>query len=276
VREWPARLVLLGHPLGHTLSPRMQNAALKQAAIPLAFEALDVPRHALEDTLADLRRARAAGNVTIPYKEDVLAACDRLTDAARGVGAVNTFWTAVDGAMVGDNTDAPGFDAAARRLLGAPPPDARVAVLGAGGGAAAVLYALEKWDVAAIRLYSRSVDRAQKLIARFPLLPSTVAASADEAVQGATIIVNATPVGLHDDATPITVDALTSLHASSAVLDLAYRKGETALVRTARARGLRAQDGLPMLLEQGALAFERWFSLEPDREAMWRALAESR
>ena len=276
MREWPARLVLLGHPLGHTLSPRMQNAALTQAAIPVLYEALDVPRHLLAETLAELRRARAAGNVTVPYKEDVLAACDRITDAARAVGAVNTFWTAVDGAMVGDNTDAPGFDAAARRLLGDPARGAVVALLGAGGGAAAVLHALERWGVGAVRLYSRSADRARRLVARFPSLPSTVTASAEDAVQGATIIVNATPVGLHDDATPITVDALNSLSVSSAVLDLAYRKGETALVRAARARGLRAQDGLPMLLEQGALAFERWFSVAPDREAMWRALGEPR
>ena len=276
MKGWPTRLVLLGHPLGHSLSPRLQNAALKQAAIPVSYEALDVPRHALEETLAELRRARAAGNVTIPYKEDVLAACDRITDSARAVGAVNTFWTAVDGAMVGDNTDAAGFDAAARRLLGDPPRGALVAVLGAGGGAAAVLHALERWGVGAVRLYSRSADRARRLVARFPSLPSTVTASAEEAVQGATIIVHATPVGLHDDATPFTVDALHALSASSAVLDLAYRRGETALVRAARARGLRAQDGLPMLVEQGALAFERWFSIVPDREAMWRALGESR
>ena len=276
MREWPGRLVLLGHPLGHSLSPRMHNAALRRAAIPLAYEALDVPRRVLDDTVAELRRVRGAGNVTIPYKEDVLAACDRLTDSAIAVGAVNTFWTAVDGAMVGDNTDAPGFDAAARRLLGVPPTGARVALLGAGGGAAAVLRALEKWDVAALRLYSRSVDRARNLVARFPLLPSTVTASADAAVQGATIIINATPVGLHDDATPITVDALHALSVTSAVLDLAYRPGETALVRAARARGMRAQDGLPMLLEQGALAFERWFNVAPDREAMWQAISEPR
>jgi len=276
MREWPGRLVLLGHPLGHTLSPRMQNAALKQAAIPLVYEALDVPRRAFDDTLAELRRARAAGNVTIPYKENLLAACDRLTDSAIAVGAVNTFWTAVDGAMVGDNTDVPGFEAAVRQLLGAPPADAHVAVLGAGGGAAAVLRALEKWDVAAVRLYSRSTDRARKLVARFPLLPSTVTASADAAVQGATIIINATPVGLHDDATPITVDALDNLSPSTTVLDLTYRPGETALVREARARGMRAHDGLRMLVEQGALAFERWFNIEPDREAMWQAITEPR
>jgi shikimate dehydrogenase len=276
VREWPARLVLLGHPLGHTLSPRFQNAALRKAAIPLEYEALDVPRNALRDTFLELRRTRAAGNVTIPYKEDVLAACDRLTDTARAVGAVNTFWTAVDGETVGDNTDAPAFDVTARRLLGDVPPGAVVALLGAGGGAAAVLHALEGWGVSAIRLYSRTGDRARRLAARFPSLPSTVSASADAAIMGASIIINATPVGLHDDATPVTVDALAGVSTACAVIDLVYRKGETALVRTARARGLRAQDGLSMLVEQGALAFERWFNIEPDREAMWAALGESR
>ena len=115
----PERLVLLGHPLGHSLSPALQNAALRAAGIPLTYEPVDVPRSVLDDTLADLRRKRAAGNVTIPHKEAVRAACDRLTDTARAVGAVNTFWTAVDGALVGDNTDVGGFAAYAGQDPGA-------------------------------------------------------------------------------------------------------------------------------------------------------------
>lgn len=265
----PERLVLLGHPLGHSLSPRMQAAALKSAGIPLSYEPLDVPRHALEETIDELRRSRAAGNVTIPYKEDMLAACDRLTATAAAVGAVNTFWTAVDGALVGDNTDAPGFFTSAIHLLGAPPRGATVGLLGAGGGAAAVLHAMEPWGVTRVLLYSRTMDRARRLADRFKAFPIEVMPTSDAAAQGASFVVNATPVGLKDDAMPVALDALSD---GAAVLDLAYRPGETALVRGARARGLRAQDGLPMLVEQGALAFERWFSRPPDREAMWKAV----
>lgn len=266
--SFPERLVLLGHPLGHSLSPLLQNAALQSAGIPLRYEPLDVPRSVLDDTLADLRRTRAAGNVTIPYKEAVRAACDRLTDTARAVGAVNTFWTAVDGAMVGDNTDVGGFHAAVKALLGTTRENEVVALLGAGGGAAAVLHAMEGWSGARVRVYSRTQQRAEELVQRFKV-PAEVVRSAESAVENATLVVNATPVGLRDDTVPVGVH---SLPKTSAVLDLAYRIGDTAFVRDARARGLRAMDGLTMLLEQGALSFERWFGRAPDREAMWKAI----
>jgi shikimate dehydrogenase len=96
-----------------------------------------------------------------------------------------------------------------------------------------------------------------------------VAESADEAVRDASLVVNATSVGLHDDQLPV---AITALQRQAAVLDLVYRAGETAFVRAARDTGHRAADGLAMLMEQGALAFERWFHVAPDRAAMWRAV----
>jgi shikimate dehydrogenase len=273
VKARPERLALLGHPLGHSLSPRMQNAALLAAGIPLTYEAIDVPRRALSDTVESLRRTRAAGNVTIPYKEDMLAACDRLSPTAIAVGAVNTYWTAIDGALVGDNTDADGFLEAAARLIGTVN-DPIVAVLGAGGGAKAVLHAMNRWEPKEVRLYSRGMDRARALASRFAGLGGIdVVDSAADAARGATIVVNATPIGMNGDEVPVDVGVLNT---DAAVLDLVYRRGETALVRAARARGLRAQDGLTMLVEQGALAFERWFSVRPDREAMWEAVREAR
>lgn len=273
MKDRPGRLVLLGHPLGHALSPRMQNAALRRAGIALTYEPLDVPRRDLEDAVDALRRTRAAGNVTVPYKEDVLVACDRVTDSATAVGAVNTFWTAVDGALVGDNTDAEGFAVAAARVLGGGlPAGATVGLIGAGGGAAAVLHAIKGWDPGAIRLYSRTMERARRLAARFATLRIEVVASAEAAAAGVAVLVNASPVGSTDDATPVRLDALPP---HTVVLDLAYRRGDTPLVRGARARGLRAQDGLAMLVEQGALAFERWFNVQPDREAMWNAVRDA-
>jgi len=272
VNPLPERLVLLGHPLGHSLSPLLQNAALRAAAIPLTYEPVDVPRSVLDDTLADLRRKRAAGNGTLPHKEAVRAACEPLTDTARAVGAVNTFWTAVDGELVGDNTDVGGFTAAARELVGAPRDNEIVALLGAGGAAAAVLHAMEGWAGARVRVYSRTRSRAEELVKRFKT-PAEIMRSAELAVAHATLVVNATPVGLRDDTVPVGVDALAP---DSAVLDLAYRANETAFVRDARARGHKAIDGLTMLVEQGALSFERWFGVAPDRGAMWAAVKSIR
>jgi len=266
VRARPGRLVLLGHPLGHTLSPAIHGAALRSAGIAVEYHALDVPPDALSDTLDRLIAERAAGNVTIPHKGAVAARCTRLTDVARRAGAVNTFWCE-DDALVGDNTDVGGFDASVRELLGGAPRAERVALLGAGGASAGVLTALERWDDADVRLWNRTPARADALAARFPF--ARLVGRLADALANATLVVNATSVGLRDDAHPAAVDALPS---GAAVLDLVYRPGETAWARAARDAGHRASDGLPMLIEQAALAEERWFDATADREAMWQAV----
>lgn len=262
----PRRLVLLGRSLGHSLSPRFQNAALHAAQVPVVYETLDIAASALDDTLEQLAREDAAGNVTIPYKEKVFERCDRVSAAARHAGAVNTFWFE-RGELVGDNTDVGGFEAATRELVGSEPHNAIVGVLGAGGAAAAVLTAVETWNGCTALVHNRTAQRAAALCARF----STVAQPADvvSLTERADLVVNATSVGLRDDALPVD-PAL--LRPETAVLDLVYRVEETALVRASRARGLRAADGLVMLVEQGALAFERWFGFPPDRDAMWASL----
>jgi shikimate dehydrogenase len=262
----PGRLVLLGRSLGHSLSPLFQNAALEKAKLPLRYETLDVPASALDETLEQLAAVGAAGNVTIPYKERVFEACDRLTTIAEQVGAVNTFWFE-RGELVGDNTDVFGFDAAVRSLLARAPSRLIVGVLGAGGAAAAVLAAVASWPESRALVFNRTQSRAEALCARF----SSVARLSDveTMVVEADLVVNATSVGLRDDDLPVDP---ASLRSEASVLDLVYRHGETAWVRAARARGLRAADGLVMLVEQGAEAFERWFGFPPDRDAMWGAV----
>lgn len=269
MRELPGRLVLLGHPVAHSLSPVFQNAALVAAGLPLQYEALDVAPTELPAMVGLLADARAAGNVTVPHKEAVYAWCQRRTPLAERVGAVNTFWTE-DGGLVGDNTDVGGFDAAVERLLGRRPSGLTVALLGAGGAAAAVCAAVERWSGSRVLVNARRPERAEQLAARFPETTRT-ARGEMEAIRDADLIVNATPLGLEGTLMPI---APGSIPARAAVLDLTYRRGRTPWVKTCRARGLRADDGLPMLVEQGALAFAKWFGVEPDREAMWRAVRD--
>jgi shikimate dehydrogenase len=262
------RLMLLGHPVSHSLSPRIQNAALEAAGIPARYEALDVEPDAFEETLKGIRQPHVGGNVTVPFKERMHDACDELSSLARRVGAVNTWWVGTDGRLHGDNTDVPGFEAAVHDLLGedATPRDLSVGVLGAGGAAAAVLAAAEAWPGCVVHVYNRTPERARVLCERFR---SNVQAADDVGVvAGADLLVNATSVGLANDAFPID---LALLAPSAAVLDLVYRRGGTAFVRELRARGRRAADGLTMLVEQAAFAFERWFGVTPDRSAMWRA-----
>lgn len=264
----PGRLVLLGHPVAHSLSARFQDAALAAAGIPLRYEALDVEPGDFDAVLADLRAQHAFGNVTVPFKQRMRDACDVLTPLATRVGAVNVFWLDEQQRLVGDNSDVGGFDAAVVGLLGRRPNDITVGVLGAGGAAAAVLTAIESWPECRAHVYNRTPERARILCERF----GSAAQPVDDAgaVGGAQLVVNATSVGLRDDSFPIDPALVAP---GSAVIDLVYRPGETAWVRALRARGHRACDGLTMLVEQGAIAFEQWFGIVPDRSIMRHAVA---
>jgi shikimate dehydrogenase len=265
------RIVLLGHPVAHSLSPRFQNAAIRAAGIDAIYEAIDVPPDQLAATVAALRDTPgSAGNVTVPHKEAMAALCDSLTPLAGRTGAVNTFF--LEGStLVGDNTDVGGFDASARALLGRMPTGLIVGVIGAGGAAAAVLAAVERWPGCGVFVWNRDPSRADRLTSRFGAIARPAALLE---IGTADLVVNATTLGMRDS-DPLPID-LSRLGGDRAVIDLVYRPGETRLVREARARGLRATDGLTMLLEQGALAFERWFGVAPDRGAMRAELASHR
>ena len=267
----PRRVVLLGHPVAHSLSPRIQNAAISAAGIDAYYGAVDVDPPQFDEVVDALKNEDAAGNVTIPFKERMRERCDALSPIARRVGAVNTWWFDDDRKLVGDNTDVGGFDAAARELLGVDRPrDLTVGVLGSGGAAAAVLAAVEAWPGCTVHVYNRTPERARMLCARF----GAAAQPVDDVgvIGGADLVVNATSVGLQGDAMPID---LSLVRRDAVVIDLAYRPGETPFVRALRERGTRAADGIHMLVEQAALAFERWFGLTPDRARMWEALRDS-
>ncbi|MGI8510425.1 MAG: shikimate dehydrogenase [Gemmatimonadaceae bacterium] len=264
----PRRLVLIGHPVAHSLSPRMQSAALAAAGVTATYSALDVAPAQLVASIDRLRTEGAAGNVTIPHKEPVFAMCGRVSEIARLAGAVNTFWFE-DGVLVGTNTDVGGFNHVVRQLMSQHhrPMPVRVAIIGAGGSARAVATAVSRWDGAKATIWSRTAERARELARGYDC--ARAEPDLASAVQGAHLVVNATPIGLHDDLFPAPVDMLAS---DSAVVDLVYRSGATSWVRAVRAHGIVATDGLPMLVEQGALAFECWFGVEPNRRVMWEAV----
>jgi shikimate dehydrogenase len=263
----PGRLVLLGHPVSHSLSPTFQNAALTAAGIPLRYEAVEVPPGLLHVTLDDAKRERWAGNVTVPHKEAVFARCTELTPIARRVQAVNTFRASPAG-IVGHNTDVAGFDTAVLDLLHDSPHGARVGIIGAGGAAAAALAAVAEWPGSTALVSNRNEDRLRALLARFG--PFASATDVGDLARNADIVVNATSLGLHPD-DPLPVD-IGLLRPGCAVLDLVYSPDETRLVREARAAGFRAADGLAMLVGQGAHAFGWWFNQAPDVDVMWRSV----
>ena len=266
----PGRLVLLGHPVSHSLSPTFQNAALAAAGIDLRYEALETPQGLLHVTLDEAKRERWAGNVTVPHKEAVFARCSETTAVAQLVGAVNTFRASASG-ITGHNTDVEGFRTAIRELLGREPAREVFGIVGAGGSAAAAVAAIAGWPGCSALVVNRSTERRDALVARF----SSVARGSDAAEIAGTadVVVNATSLGLRGgDELPIDV---AMLRRDAAVLDLLYSPDETRLVREARARGHRATDGLSMLVAQGAAAFEWWLGVGPDRDVMWRSLGRA-
>jgi shikimate dehydrogenase len=188
---------------------------------------------------------------------------------------VNTFWCD-DGALFGDNTDVGGFVASVSTIAPTLRGGAHVVVLGAGGSAAAVLAGCELLGASRVDLVARTSDRAQALAAAFPDL-AHVADDPFSALAAADLVVNATPIGLEGDRMPVAPSAMRD---DASIVDLTYRRGETPWVLACRARGLAATDGLTMLVEQGALAFSRWFdhrlTASEVRTLIWDAIGERR
>ncbi len=268
----PSRLVILGHPVSHSLSPIFQSAALRDAGLSIAYDREDVAPDRLADALATLAAEGAGGNITIPHKEAAVALVTRCTPVARRIGAVNTFWTE-HGALVGHNTDVDGAAATIRALLpgdAASARDTSVVLFGAGGSAAATLVALHDLGYRKVAIVARTLARARALSERLAIPARVVSYDAmEEAVGNAGLVINATPVGLHGDAFPV---AIASLPARCAAFDLVYRPGLTPWIAACREAGLLAEDGLRMLIEQGAASFEAWFNVPAPRAAMWHAL----
>lgn len=268
--DLPGRLVLLGHPVSHSLSPVFQNAALRDAGIALEYEAIDVPPGALAGVLEEAKAGRWAGNVTVPHKEAVWAACTHVTDVAARAEAINAFRASPSG-IEGHNTDVEGVSGAIRSLLARPPADMTFGVIGAGGAAAAVLAAIERWPGCTAIVANRGQERLNRLVERFSSVAR--AGDVDEIVKRSTFVINATSLGLREG-DDLPVDPA-RLRPDVPLLDLVYTRNETRLVREARASGIRASDGLAMLVVQGAAAFTWWFGRSPDTGLMWRAARES-
>lgn len=284
------RLGLVGYPLEHSLSPRIHQAALR--ALNLEGEYRLFPLIADQDLpqnmfalLARLRRGEIQGlNVTVPYKQVVIPYVDRLTPAAAAVGAVNTLYCQ-DQQLIGENTDVPGFLADLQRFLGdgqsLNPVDKQALVLGAGGSARAVVYALcsQGWQVS---LAARRVEQVRELAESLEIPangPGIQVVAYD--LQGLTaaneqicLLVNTTPLGMWPrvDASPWLAGV--PLPSQAWVYDLIYNPAQTKFLQQANQAGLQTSNGIGMLVEQAALAFECWTGSQAPRQAMFSAVSE--
>ncbi len=287
-------LGLIGHPLEHSLSPQLHRAALKDSGLEGDYLLYDIPP--LPEGLADLEAliSKLRGddihglNVTIPHKQAVISMMDKLTPVANAVGAVNTILRRKN-CLVGDNTDVMGFMADLHRQVPGwsilnQKKNRTALVLGAGGSARAVVYALASsgWSV---RVAARRLKQAERLIEDInrnsagqvlDIIPLTfeknliLYASSD-----CQLVVNATPVGMFPNVNTNPWPVGAAYPKNAFIYDLVYNPAETFLIREARQAGLSAANGAGMLVEQAALAFETWTGKPAPKEIMHEVMVNS-
>ena len=279
-REDPAiRLGVFGDPIAHSVSPQMQNAALKECGIESRYARFEIRPNELAQALYLLPRLGFHGiNLTVPHKVAALDLVHELDESAGNAGAVNTI--RVEGEkLVGFNTDGRGFSRAIREEFAVDLRELRVLLLGAGGGAGQAIArqcALEKCE--RLALVNRTLEKAEALVAdlgrKFPTA-GVEAVAWNEDVLGREIaksdlVVNATSLGMKEADPPVLSASLLAPHLM--VYDAIYNPARTPLLQASAEAGARGANGLSMLLHQGALAFEIWFDQEAPLEAMRAAL----
>src|ERR687896_551390 len=265
-------LALIGHPVGHSLSPAMHNAAFVADGLDFVYICLDVDLHELPAAVRGLAALKVRGfNVTMPHKRAMIPLLDELDESARVSGAVNTV-VIEDSGLRGFNTDGGGMMMACREA-GIEPSGKRVLLLGAGGTAAAVAVAFGKAGAGELHIANRSVERAIHLRDK---LHGTgmkgLAVHHLDALPDAEIVVNATPLGMKEgDPMPLPSGYVRE---GRAFCDAVYRPGtQTPLVRLARERDVPVVAGDRMLLYQGVLQQRFWTGREPNVKAMDKAIS---
>ncbi len=274
------RVVLIGHPVAHSLSRAMQQAAFDAAGIPAAYELWDREPAELVETMEALRADDdvLGANVTIPHKEKARALMDRVTEEAHATGAVNTI-TREGTRLVGHNTDVAGFRVALEALVGKQRMPRAAVVLGSGGGARAVVHGLVAEGFQRIVVFNRHLHRAEAMVRFFGRSAAHMELRAmpwhesiiEAELAKSKVLVNASAVGLAGDESPIPGEVIPP---DLLVMDLVYNPRETRFLRDAAAAGCTVQNGELMLLHQGAAAFTLWTGQPAPLELMREKLEE--
>jgi shikimate dehydrogenase len=275
------RAGVIGHPLGHSVSPALFQAAFASAGIDATYEAWDTPPDTLEGRVNSLRAADFLGaNVTVPHKTEIVQLLDGADDVAAKAGAVNTV-VHRDGKLTGYNTDVAGFARSLREDAGFDAKGKRVTLLGSGGAARAVALALIDAGASVIYVVARTPRKIDRMVV--DLKPRTTTGTTItwaywgdgsflRSLDEADLLVNCTPLGTKggdDDGKPVIDPAL--IHPKMTVFDLVYNPAETPLLAAAKSRGAKGVSGLGMLVYQAAESFRLWTGAEADTKAMMHA-----
>jgi len=271
-------LCIIGHPIEHSMSPIMHNAVLQDLELDFVYMAFDVPPNRLKEAVKGFKALNVKGiSVTIPLKEIIIRFLDEIDGIANKIGAINTIKNE-DGVLIGKNTDAEG----GRKAIldaGYEIKGKNILILGAGGVAKAICYALAK-DANKIVITNRTEVRAKKLAMELKKIIKVNAEGTNNSeitlrreIKTTDILINATPVGMYPliNKSPIEKEIL---HNQLFVFDLIYNPLETQLIKDAKVIGCRTLGGLDMLVNQGALAFEWWTNKKPNINLMKNKIVE--
>lgn len=266
---------IIGHPVRHSLSPVFQQAAFDHSGLDARYEAWDTPASQLAERVESLRGPDILGaNVTIPHKEAVIPLLNELGDQSARVGAVNTIVNR-DGRLFGFNTDGRGFVTAMLHEVGFRAEGRSFLLVGAGGAARGIAFALVEARASCVAIANRTAARAEQLardVANGANGTVVEAVGMDAPLAAFDCIVNCTSVGMEGTGTEAALPrTLDGARAGALAVDIVYRPADTAFLREARARGLRTLGGLPMLIYQGALSFQLWTGMVAPIDVMFQA-----
>lgn len=260
-------ICLLGHPVSHSLSPAMHNAAFEKCGLPYAYLAFDCVPESLPDVISGLKLLNFRGaNLTMPLKIDILPLVDGLSLVSKISGSVNTLVYREDGSLYGTTTDGTGLTESLKNQ-GAEYVGKHVTLLGAGGAATAIAAQLAVDGAKSIDIFqrkSKTFERAEGFVSRINEFTACQAAVTDladtdaleKSIADSSVLINATNAGMGSDASSLVPEAF--LVPGLFVYDIIYEPAETTLLRTARKKGLSASNGKDMLLYQGAASFREW------------------
>jgi shikimate dehydrogenase len=273
---------VLGHPIGHTLSPIMHNSSIASLGIDAIYLAFDAPPQKLMAILASMRDMGFGGvNLTVPLKEVAFRGVDHLDTSAEIAGSVNTIEFLEDGTLRGYSTDGYGFVTAVKESFGLSLADKSVFVLGCGGAGRAVAITCATEGISRIIVSDIDASRADKVVEEIrEISPDTEVESAGtdkadwaKAAEAADLIIQATPIGMKQDDAPLLTSE--AFREGQVLFDLIYMYPQTGIMSEAESAGAKAANGLGMLLHQGARSFEIWTGQTPDISAMRQALEQA-
>lgn len=255
---------LIGHPVKHSFSPEFQNELLRLHELNSVYLAFDVQNDNIKNLRHTMNTLNIQGlNITVPYKEKVISQLDGLDSSADRVNAVNTI-KLINGKYIGYNTDVKGFE----RLLtnqGIPLNTLKIAVIGAGGAARAVMGALASLGAKDITIYNRTIENARKLIDDLNLTAVPVKRMSDFVLSENMLVINTTSVGLKNDESVVHIDRH---YDNSYFIDLIYNPFMTKMLREAKSYDMPAINGIQMLIYQGIESFEIWHDVVVDKETI--------